>query len=47
MDDTGTTKLPPRWVFGSLSTIHNPYYNYYLFLILFYNYNKHHRLSGK
>ncbi|CAB4596871.1 unannotated protein [freshwater metagenome] len=47
MDDTGTTKLASRWDYALLSTIHSPYYNYYQFLILFYNYNKHHRLSGK
>jgi len=47
VDDAGTTKLAPRWDYACLSTIHSAYYNYYLFLILFYNYNKQHRLSGK
>jgi len=47
VDDTGTTKATSRRNYAALSTIHNPYYNYYLFLILFYNYNKQDRLSGK
>jgi hypothetical protein len=29
VDDGGMAKVPSRWDYGSLSTIHSTYYNYY------------------